>query len=134
MPTGLTPDGNASPLWYLRYHLPTRGTVGRQKESALMGRLGALFRPTCTSYAGCAQWDYKAPISNRFISISRHRAAKTSPTGGSTAAGGDRGVFPRAKGAVVWFSTPTGRLACFPTGVSPVVNVFLIHQPTITAN
>ena len=23
-----------------------------------MGRLGALPRPTCTSYAGCAQWDY----------------------------------------------------------------------------
>ena len=31
-------------------------SVGRQKESAFMGRLGALLRPTCTSYAGCAQW------------------------------------------------------------------------------
>ena len=28
------------------------------------------------------------------ISISRHSAAKTSPSGGSTAAGGDRGAFP----------------------------------------
>ena len=33
-------------------------SVGRQKESALMGRLGALLRPTCTSYAGCAQCPY----------------------------------------------------------------------------
>ena len=35
-----------------------RYSVGRQKESAFMGRLGALLRPLCTSYAGCAQWDY----------------------------------------------------------------------------
>ena len=65
--------GKCIPPFGTSYHLPLRSSVGRQKESALMGRLGALFRPTCTSYAGCAQWDYKAPISNRFISISRHR-------------------------------------------------------------
>ena len=46
-----------------------------------MGRLGALLRPTCTSYAGCAQWDYKAPISSYLISIVRRIVAKTSPSG-----------------------------------------------------
>ena len=44
--------------WCDSSSLATRGSVGRQKESAFMGRLGALLRPTCTSYAGCAQWDY----------------------------------------------------------------------------
>ena len=33
-----------------------RSSVGRQKESALMGRLGALLRPTWRSYAGPPQW------------------------------------------------------------------------------
>ena len=47
------------PLWCLRHHLPPAVSVGRQKESAFMGRLGALLRPTCTSYAGCAQWTIK---------------------------------------------------------------------------
>ena len=32
---------------------------GEQKESALMGRLGALLRPTCTFYAECAQGTIK---------------------------------------------------------------------------
>ena len=71
-----------SPFGALRHHLPaplgsvshdsqvalppyescslaTAVSVGRQKESAFMGRLGALLRPTCTSYAGCAQWTIK---------------------------------------------------------------------------
>ena len=39
-----------------------RSSVGRQKESALMGRLGALLRPTWRSYAGPPQWHYKAPL------------------------------------------------------------------------
>ena len=39
-----------------------------------------------------------------FISCTKSRAAKTSPFGGSTAAGGDRGAFPRALGAVCLFS------------------------------
>ena len=38
---------------------PPAVSVGRQKESSFMGRLGALLRPTCTSYAGCAQWTIK---------------------------------------------------------------------------
>ena len=62
------------PLWYLRYHLPTR-----------------------------ERWNNKATISSYLISIARKRAAKTS-TGGSTAVGGDRGVFPCAAGAVCLFS------------------------------
>ena len=37
------------------------------------------------------------------------------PSGGSTAVGGDRGAFPRAKGAVVWFFPPERRFACFPS-------------------
>ena len=38
------------------------------------------------------------------ISISRHSAAKTSPSGEGAAAGGRRGAFPRAIGAVGLFS------------------------------
>ena len=38
-----------------------RSSVGRQKESALMGRLGALLRPTWRSYAGPPQWHNKTP-------------------------------------------------------------------------
>ena len=41
-----------SPFGVLRHHLSPRNSVGRQKESALMGRLGALLRPTWWSYAG----------------------------------------------------------------------------------
>ena len=62
------------PLWYLRHHLPP-----------------------------AVRWDYNPPRSNHFISISRHSIARTSPFGGSSAAGGDRGAFP----------TPPGRFACF---------------------
>ena len=47
-----------SPFGALRHHLPPRSSVGRQNESALMGRLGALLRPTWRSYAGPPQWDY----------------------------------------------------------------------------
>ena len=47
------------PLGALQHHLSPAVSVGRQKESAFMGRLGALLRPTCTSYAGCAQWIIK---------------------------------------------------------------------------
>ena len=65
------PPPAALPLWCLRHHLPPRGSVGRQKESAFMGRRGALLRPTCTSYAGCAQWDNKAPINCTLISYSK---------------------------------------------------------------
>ena len=62
------------PLWYLRHHLTP-----------------------------AVRWDYNPPRSNHFISISRHSIARTSPSGGSSAAGGDRGAFP----------TPPGRFACF---------------------
>ena len=73
--------GNAIPLWWLTpppcpvgsmsldsrvARLPyesssfatPRSSVGRQKESALMGRLGALLRPTWRSYAGPPQGHY----------------------------------------------------------------------------
>ena len=49
-----------SPFWCLTAPpSPPAVSIGRQKESAFMGRLGALLRPTCTSYAGCAQWTIK---------------------------------------------------------------------------
>ena len=74
--------GNAFPLWWLapppfrpagkrvtgfsvaysslRIQFPChRSSVGRQKESALMGRLGALLRPTWRSYAGPPQGTIK---------------------------------------------------------------------------
>ena len=37
------------------------------------------------------------------ISISRHNAAKTSPSGGRTAAGGDRGAFPKGEARLYGF-------------------------------
>ncbi len=52
----------AFPLWWLAPPPFPRSSVGRQKESALMGRLGALLRPTWRSYAGPPQWHYKAPL------------------------------------------------------------------------
>jgi hypothetical protein len=63
------------------------------------------------------------------LSCSFYRGAKTSPFGGSTAAVGDRGAFPRAEGAVVWFflARKSG-LPVFP-GRSPVVKVLFILAP-----
>ena len=52
-------DSQVALLPYESCSLATAVSVGRQKESAFMGRLGALLRPTCTSYAGCAQWTIK---------------------------------------------------------------------------
>ena len=49
------------PLWWLAPPPFPRSSVGRQKESALMGRLGALLRPTWRSYAGLPQWHNKTP-------------------------------------------------------------------------
>ena len=51
-----------SPLWWLAPPPFPRSSVGRQKESALMGRLGALLRPTWRSYAGPPQGHYNAPL------------------------------------------------------------------------
>ena len=48
-----------SPLWCLTAPPFPRSSVGRQKESALMGRLGALLRPTWRSYAGPPQGTIK---------------------------------------------------------------------------
>ena len=49
-----------SPMNPVPLHL--RSSVGRQKESALMGRLGALLHPTWRSYAGLPQGHYKTPL------------------------------------------------------------------------
>ena len=43
------------PLWWRTPPPFPRSSVGRQKESALMDRLGALLRPTWRSYAGPPQ-------------------------------------------------------------------------------
>jgi len=56
------------------------------------------------------------------ISISRHSAAKTSPSGGSTAAGGDRGAFP----------TGAARLYGFPFRESELQNSSLRRSDTTT--
>ena len=85
------------PLWCLRHHLPAPlGSVSHDSQVALLPYESG-------SLATAVQWDYNPPRSNHFISISRHSIASTSPSGGSTAAGGDRGAFP----------TPPGRFACF---------------------
>ncbi|GEM_PF-3529767 len=100
--------GKSSPLWWLAppplprceacywifgslcsptnpVPLPPRYSVGRQKKSAFMGRLGALLRPTCTSYAGCAQWDYGCSAMCHMTP--QESVEQTSPSG-------ERGVFP----------------------------------------
>ena len=56
--TALSGVGNAIPLWWLAPPPFPRSSVGRQKESVLMGRLGALLRPTWRSYAGPPQGHY----------------------------------------------------------------------------
>ena len=85
------------PLWCLRHQLPAPlGSVSHDSQVALLPY------ESC-SLATAVRWDYNPPRSSHFISISRHSIARTSPSGGSTAAGGDRGAFP----------TPPGRFACF---------------------
>ena len=63
-PAGKRVTGFSVTYGSLRIQFPChpRSSVGRQKESALMGRLGALLRPTWRSYAGPPQWHYKAPL------------------------------------------------------------------------
>ena len=56
------PRPAASAPFGTAYHLSARSSVGWQKESALMGRLGALLRPTWRSYAGPPQWHNKSQI------------------------------------------------------------------------
>ena len=94
-----------SPFGALRHHLPTRCAVGQQPEG-----------------------NHLPPIS-----ISRHSAAKTSPSGGGAV--GRRGAFPRAPTRLACFPRPSGRFACFPSGDSPVVKVLFIlaaQPPTTT--
>ena len=66
-----------------------RSSVGRQKESALMGRLGALLRPTWRSYAGPPQWHYKAPLCCELLMKGLlFRALFCPPDGGKSGAAG----------------------------------------------
>ena len=74
--------------------LPPRYSVGRQKESAFMGRLGALLRPTCTSYAGCAQWDYGCSAMCHMTP--QESVEQTSPSG-------ERGAFPTSAARLYGF-------------------------------
>ena len=99
-----------------------------------MGRLGALFRPTCTSYAGCAQWDNNPLGTISPISISRHHAAKTSPSGGSGALAPIGAHFLALQARLYGFPRPQGRFACFSPGDSPIVKVLykLAAQPLTT--
>ena len=70
-----------------------RASPGGKQANRPVGRL------KCTPSAAYRR---RLPRRGRFalhsasglISLSRHSAAKTSPSGGSTAAGGDRGAFP----------------------------------------
>ena len=63
-----------------------------------------------------------AALYNELLKLALKKAeSRLPPFGGSTAAGGDRGAFP----------SPEGRLACFPTGESPVVKVLYKLAPSI---
>ena len=61
LPGGKRVTGFSVAYGSLRIQFPChpRSSVGRQKESALMGRLGALVRPTWRSYAGPPQGTIK---------------------------------------------------------------------------
>ena len=114
--TAEKPNNRASPVemhpFCLR-HLPRRGRFALcltfisyvMNRISEISRLQRLFPLWCLRHhlPPAVRWDYTPPRSNHFISISRHSIASTSPSGGSTAAGGDRGAFP----------TPPGRFACF---------------------
>ena len=114
--TAEKPNNRASPVemhpFCLR-HLPRRGRFALcltfisnvMNRISEISRLQRLFPLWCLRHhlPPAVRWDYNPPRSNHFISISRHSIARTSPSGGSTAAGGDRGAFP----------TPPGRFACF---------------------
>ena len=99
---------------------PANRPVGRLKctpSAAYRRRLSTGKRLTRFSGRFCSPTNHVRlpPRRGRFalhsasglISISRHSAAKTSPSGGSTAAGGDRGAFP----------TGAARLYGFPAAV-----------------
>ena len=95
-------------------HLPRRGRFALLSAFVLIRceqHYGELAAIAATPYPASPDFPLfrgqnKPQISNRFISISRHSAARISPSGGDAAAGGRRGAFP----------SPAGRLACFPTG------------------
>ena len=66
-----------------------------------MGRLGALLRPTCTSYAGCAQWDYGYFLINHMTQ--QDIVEQSSPLGEKVVRSTKRGAFPAPVRAVLWF-------------------------------
>ena len=72
----------------------------------------------CTPFGAAHHFPRRGKFALRsaacLISISKRSAARISPSGGDAATGGRRGVFPRAAGAVVWFSLPKAALP--PTG------------------
>ena len=52
-----------------------RSSVGQSKGRPFYGQAKGQLRPTCTSYAGCAQGQNKALKSSSFISNSQHNGA-----------------------------------------------------------
>ena len=103
-------DVNLS-LWQQRRENHTTGLRPEEnKQTSLRSR-------KCTPFGASAPpfpWRGNFALRSAFgpISILRHNAAKTSPSGGGAV--GRRGAFPRAAGAVLRFSLPMAALP--PTG------------------
>ena len=122
--TAEKPNNRASPVemhpFCLR-HLPRRGRFALcltfisyvMNRISEISRLQRLFPLWCLRHhlPPAVRWDYTPPRSNHFISISRHSIASTSPSGGSTAAGGDRGAFPTPPGRLYGFIQTGGAAA-----------------------
>ena len=126
------PNNRASPVemhpFCLR-HLPRRGRFALcltfisyvMNRISEISRLQRLFPLWCLRHhlPPAVRWDYTPPRSNHFISISRHSIARTSPSGGSSAAGGDRGAFPTPPGRLYGF-IQTGGAAAYHHPLNPV--------------
>ena len=71
-----------------------------------MGRLGALLRQTCTSYAGCAQWTTTRALLRATYENTASRSFVVPPPAGGKV------VAPATKGGPL-FHRPIGRLYGF---------------------
>ena len=101
-------DVNLS-LWQQRRENHTTGLRPEEnKQTSLRSRKCTPFGASAPPFPRRGNFALRSAFGP--ISILRRSAAKTSPSGGSTAVGGDRGAFPRAAGAVLRFSLPMAAL------------------------
>ena len=131
--------GGFSPFGALRHHL----RPGGKRVTGFSGHCVPLqIQFPCHP---AERWDYNPPRNNHLISISRRRAAKTSPSGGGAAEGGRRGAFPSgaspgllvfyARRAVAWFSISRSEIiySSPPKGETTHYDLCVAGAPSSTA-